>query len=715
MIKREWNNLRKNWWLKLVLLVIIFIPIIYTGIFLGSMWDPYGNSDQIPVAVVNDDQPVKYNGEILHAGQDTLNELLSNDNMDFRETTAKVADKGLKEGKYYMVIKIPEDFSKNATTLLDENPKKMVINYIMNPGKNYIASKMDESAILKIKDAVSSSVTQTYAKTMFNSVDDLSVGLSDGSKAADKLNEGAKKLSDGNDQLASGIVTLVESSDQLDTGAKTLKNGVAQYTKGVGSLKTGAKQLSQGINQLSNKSTSLVDGIGQLENGAKTLQEGIKSYTNGVGSLKTGLSQLSQNSEAVNQGAANISSSVAALSQAATQLKQAAAALPQDNPMFSQMSTAIAGISDGLSALNTGASQFKTSLGTYTQGVDQANTGAIELNKNSTALVNGSSALTGGINQISQNLPALTNGITQLKTGSSELAQGATQLDSNSSQLVNGATQLANGTGQLVNGAGKLEDGSSQLTGGFDQLTDGTSQLKDGLADGAKKSHMDTSEKNIKMFASPVETKDQEISSVKNNGSAMAPYMMSVALYVAAMAFTLMYPLMNKIQRSKSGFRYWGGKASVMYTVSTLSAIVMILLLMAVNGLDPVQRTNTFLFAILVSAAFMSMIVFFNAAFGRIGEFIMLIYMVINLGGSAGTYPLETSAPWFKSIHPFVPFSYSVDGFRNVISMGDPSLMVHDVQILLMMVVSFAIATIIYYTYRRKNPEPILKEAFPDE
>lgn len=715
MIKREWTNLRKNWWLKLVLLVIIFIPIIYTGIFLGSMWDPYGNSDQIPVAVVNNDVPVKYNGEILHAGQDTLDELLKNDDMNFKEATLAEANKGLKEDEYYMIINIPKDFSKNATTLMDKKPKKMVIDYVMNPGKNYIASKMDESAILKIKEAVSSSVTSTYAKTMFSNVEDLSQGLSDGSDAANKLHNGANQLSDGNDQLALGLVSLVENSNLLDNGANELKNGIDQYTKGVGSLKNGADKLNEGIGQLSSKSKDLASGVSQLDTGAKSLQKGIQSYTNGVGTLQAGLSKLSENSAALNQGANNMTASIKKLSAAAAALNQAAGALPKDNPLFVQISTAIDGINKGLTALNQGASNFQTSLGTYTAGVDNAASGADTLVKNSKSLLEGSIALSGGVGQLSGNIPSLTGGISQLKSGSNDLANGAKKLNNNSDKLTSGASKLADGTGQLTDGSGKLKDGSDKLSTGFIQLTDGSGKLKDALAKGAEKSKLETSDDNVDMFASPIETHDTEISQVKNNGSAMAPYMMSVALYVAAMAFTLMYPLMNKIQRSKSGFRYWAGKASVMYLVSTLAAVMMIELLIKVNGLDPVQKGNTFLFAILVAAAFMSMIVFFNAAFGRIGEFLMLIYMVINLGGSAGTYPLETSSSYFKAIHPYVPFTYSVNGFRNVLSMDDPSLMIQDIHILLLMILSFAIATIIYYSYRRKNPEPILKEAFPDD
>ncbi|MCB6289128.1 hypothetical protein LI276_23885, partial [[Clostridium] scindens] len=70
----------------------------------------------------------------------------------------------------------------------------------------------------------------------------------------------------------------------------------------------------------------------------------------------------------------------------------------------------------------------------------------------------------------------------------------------------------------------------------------------------------------------------------ENNGTAMAPYMMSVALYVACMAFTLMYPLLKNTGKTTSGLRMWACKASVMYTVSTLMAVIMIGVLMLVNG-----------------------------------------------------------------------------------------------------------------------------------
>ena len=61
MLKREWQKISKNPWMIIILIAIITIPAIYTSVFLGSMWDPYGNSGDLPVAVVNKDKAVEYN------------------------------------------------------------------------------------------------------------------------------------------------------------------------------------------------------------------------------------------------------------------------------------------------------------------------------------------------------------------------------------------------------------------------------------------------------------------------------------------------------------------------------------------------------------------------------------------------------------------------------------------------------------------------------
>ena len=101
----------------------MLIPSIYACVFLGSMWDPYGNIGDLPVAVVNYDKSVDYNDKTLSIGDDLVDKLKDNDSLKFNFVDSDTAEQGIENGTYYMVITIPKDFSQNATTLMDANPK----------------------------------------------------------------------------------------------------------------------------------------------------------------------------------------------------------------------------------------------------------------------------------------------------------------------------------------------------------------------------------------------------------------------------------------------------------------------------------------------------------------------------------------------------------------------------------------------------------------
>ena len=170
MLKLEWKKLLSNKLMLVVIVAIIAIPTIYTTLFLGSMWDPYGNMDKLPVAVVNEDKSVEYEGETLNIGKEMVENLKEDGSLNFSFTDKERARQGLKDGSYYMVITIPEDFSANAATLTREKPEKMELSYETNPGINYIASKMSETAMEKIQSSVREEVTRTYAEAVFEQI-----------------------------------------------------------------------------------------------------------------------------------------------------------------------------------------------------------------------------------------------------------------------------------------------------------------------------------------------------------------------------------------------------------------------------------------------------------------------------------------------------------------------------------------------------------------
>ena len=205
MIKNEWKSLLRSKLMLIVVIAIIVIPIIYAGLFLKSMWDPYGSVDNLPVAVVNEDKPVEYNGKTLSIGKDMADELKDNDSMAFNIVDSKTAEDGLANGTYYMVITIPEDFSANAATVMDDNPKQMELTYQTNPGTNYIASKLSETAMLKLRDNIASQVTETYTETVFDSISEAGDGMQEAADGSGKLEDGLTTAADGNKTITKNL------------------------------------------------------------------------------------------------------------------------------------------------------------------------------------------------------------------------------------------------------------------------------------------------------------------------------------------------------------------------------------------------------------------------------------------------------------------------------------------------------------------------------
>lgn len=801
MIKQEWKNILKNHWIQIVLVALILIPSIYTVVFLGSMWDPYGNSGDLPVAVVNKDKAVEYNDKKLDVGDQLVKKLKDNDSLDFHFVNSKEANKGLKNGDYYMVITIPSNFSKNATTLLDKNPKKMVLNYTTNPGTNYVASKMDDSAIAKIKAEVSASVTKTYAETIFTSIGTMSDGFAEASGGTQQLSDGMTQLEDGNKTISDNLKVLASSSLTFKDGTNTLTKGLKDYTNGVVTvnngiyqLKTGVSDYTSGVSQALVGANQLVENNTELNAGVKALGEGAEKLVAGNQQVVDGVKKLQENLETSKKTMAASQDSLTQLSDGKTSLDNYATLIKTLNASGDAQKQGIASklLTSGMSraeidaygltnyfpvdkykdgvasymdsvatyttgastAINTLSSSTKSSLkdldvalngGTLTDGTkvptglvsgtQTVQAGLNEVNAkvnggkyvtvdndgnikqvtvdSKDALVAGVQAYTAGVGSLQKGLTQIADNNTALTSGVDQLTSGTSTLVSNNATLMNGANQLSDGAGQISDGASKLAAGSDTLGDGIKSAADGVTTLNGALKSGAEESKIDSTDKTTDMVATPVETSHKEISKVENNGHAMAPYMMSVGLYVTCLAFALMYPIRHGIKKAENAWKYWASKATVMYTVSTLAAIVMVTALRLINGFEPVNLGLTYLLAILVSAAFMSLVMLLSLTTGFIGDFLLLVFMIVNLGGSAGTYPLDTGPAIYKAIHKFVPYTYSVDGFRKTISMTAPSISV-EIAVFAGILIVCSLLTVVYFKYKNKEDKHTIPQMFEE-
>lgn len=792
MIKAEWKNIAKSTWLKIVLCAIMIIPMIYACVFLGSMWDPYGQTDQLPVAVVNKDKEVEYNDSTMDIGKQLSDKLSKNDSMDFNIVSSTKAQKGLKDGKYYMIIAIPENFSKNATTLLDDDPQTMMLTYTTNPQTNYIATKMDDSAMAKVKTEISSTVTKTYAKILFKNVKTLSKGFNTAADGSQKLSDGVATASEGNKTITENLNTLASSALVFNDGADSLVKGLSAYTEGVSTAKAGAQQLD-------NNSATLNNGAAQLKSGSSQLLSAVKAAEK---QLSDGLNQNAEQLNTLTQKNNEMNESSKQLSQALTQIQagidnnnlvennlQAAKKL---DSIVSVMTTAIGTMNTNADKLDklaaaekakaesiqatqpllaqqlmlqatSHATQAQTLRQVASQLINQVNTsdlkqlttllyGNAEVLKNqSTAnaktqeLLTGSQQLAtannsavnslvsnlktvqanmkgtsnsvgmvGAVSQIDEGLGTLQSGLKTYTGGVKQVNNGLGTLASNNKTLNSGASQLADGALKISSGSNQLAAGSATLGEGLTTIGEGTNTLTSSLKDASKKSNIKSTNKTYKQMSTPVDTQKKEITNMPNNGHAMAPYMMSVALYVACMALSLMYPFGKGMTTTDSPVKFLLAKATVMVPLSIVQALILYFSLRGFCGFTPARPGLCIAFMLLLSLAFMAFIAFLAIAFGRIGEFIALIFMVFNLGASAGTYPLETAPHWYTVLHPFVPFTYSVNGFRSVIA-NATAVPTTEILFFVGLLVVSVLLTYLIVRHRSKTHKVFLPEVFNGE
>lgn len=792
MIKAEWKNIAKSTWLKIVLCAIMIIPMIYACVFLGSMWDPYGQTDQLPVAVVNKDKEVEYNGSTMDIGKQLSDKLAKNDSMDFNIVSSSKAQKGLKDGKYYMIITIPENFSKNATTLLDDDPQTMMLTYTTNPQTNYVATKMDESAMAKVKAEISSTVTKTYSKILFKNVKTLSKGFKTAAEGSQKLSDGVNTAKDGNATITENLNTLASSALVFNDGADSLVKGLSAYTKGVSTAKAGAQQLDNNSATLNNGAAQLKAGSSQLlsavQAAEKQLGDGINASAGQLNTLTSSNKQIEESSKQLSaaltkiQGAidsnnlvendaqaakkvdgmiSTLSTTISTMNNNAAQLNQLAAAekkqaeqLQATQPqaaqelmlkatshatqaatlqqVASQLSSSIN--TDDLKQLSTllngnaavlknqTAANAKTQqlLASSQQLATANNTavGSLVTNlKTVQASMKGTSTsvgMVGAVSQIDNGLSTLQSGLKTYTGGVKQVNNGLGTLASNNATLNSGASQLAEGALKISSGSNQLAAGSATLGEGLNTIGEGTGTLTSSLKDASKKSNIKSTSKTYKQMSTPVDTEKKELTNMPNNGHAMAPYMMSVALYVACMALSLMYPFGKGMTTTDSPVKFLLAKATVMVPLSFVQALILYFSLRGFCGFTPARPGLCIAFMLLLSLAFMAFIAFLAIAFGRIGEFIALIFMVFNLGASAGTYPLETAPHWYTVLHPFVPFTYSVNGFRSVIA-NATAVPTTEILFFVGLLVVSVLLTYVIVRHRSKTHKVFLPEVFDGE
>lgn len=694
------------------IIVVLFIPVLYSGMFLGAFWDPYGKLDDIPVAVVNQDTGAEYEGKSLQVGKDLVEELKKGNDFGWEFVTREEADQGMKDNKYYMTIVIPDNFSSQATTLMDENPAPAELLYIPNEGYNFLAGQIGGTAVKEIKSKVSAKVTEAYTETLFDQVEKISGGLADAGSGATKLNDGAAKLDEGAQTLKENLAKLVDGTTELNSGITPLSKGVSDLGKGAADLKTGADSLASGLGQLSAAEKQLESGAVKAQQGGVQLKDGLDSSLEGAKKLNAGLTASEQGSanlvtglESAVQGSAKVTEGAKSVAQGLEQLTQASPDLAK-NPAVQQLLAASKAVAQGSEQVQQGQQQL-------VQGSKELHAAQQQLVQGSTQLVQGQEQLVQGAEQLSAGHEQLSGGLKQFgaklneaAAGGKQLAEGAGKLSTGAKQIEDGMGQLSGGVQTLASGSKQLDAGAGELKSGMDQLTEGSGELATKLNDAADQtSSVKKTDKLVNMYAEPIKIDEEKMNEVPNYGTGFAPYFLSLGLFVGALISTLVVPLRGTSVEGATGWNRFVSRAISFTLMGLVQSVLAASLTLYGLGLEVKSVPMFYLFSFITSLCFMFIIQALVTWLENPGRFLAILILIFQLTTSAGTFPLELIPDWMKVFNPILPMTYSVSGYKAVISSGDFSHAWEQLGVLAGFGIVFLAITMMYFVTHKRSED----------
>ena len=621
-----------------VLVGTLLLPAVFGALVLWSLADRSEQTAQVPAAVVNLDEPVT-RGEgkeeqIIAAGRLLAGGLTSpadgeQDGLGWELTDAEDAEDGLRDGSYYAVITIPQDFSKTLASVTGKNPRSARISVRSNDASSPLVDEASRQVARVAAARLGHRITATYLQGVFEQSGELKLKLGKASDAAGEVADGADLLEEGAGRLGSGADELAGGLDLLEDGA--------------GELGGGADRLADGAARLARGTDRLAAGAGELDSGAERLAAGLETLDRRTDPLPGQTDRLAD-------GAGQVADGTTAYADLLVAWKRACSGDPL-----------VTGAQPRLCATTVRA------VGLRNENAEQLKDGARRVAEGSRQLARATPELTDAIGRASSGADRLAGGTGRLADGSRELATGTQRLADGASRLSSGAGELAGGAQAAGDGAERLAGGSAALSDGSSRLSSGSERLATGLAEGA--GQIPASDKDAaEVVADPVGTDASRLNPVADGASSLAPAVLAFGLWLGAFVTYLVRRALppGGIRATRAGWRIAvaGWLPAVLTGAGQAALLVLVALALGARFASPVPLVLLLLLSV---AAFTAVNQAFVAALGRRRGWIAAIaFTVLQAVALGGIVPIETAPGPVQGLNAVLPVARALDGFAHL-------------------------------------------------
>lgn len=689
------KGLVKHPFAMIIAIGLCILPSLYAWFNIYSNWDPYGNTSNIQIAIISEDEGyTEEDGTYVNMGDEVVEEMEAKTTIAWTVVdTAEEAEDGVYSGKYYAAVVISKEFTKSMYQSLESDfESSPTITYYENEKKNAVATKITDSAVSSLKQSTNEKFIEVVTKSIFEKTNVLAEDIKQDDSVT-VLEDKLKELSTSLTSYSSLIDTFMESNESLDDAVTKAGDDIPKISS---SIQDGADSISNANTELQETQAALTDfsnnvtaTLSSIESSMDKIAEdianaglsdGAKVTIDSVSKTSSDTTDLIAQLEKLKETLTNTAEGSAEAEEAKKALEEALKTL---NTLIGGAEDIQVSLDDILSALESG-----------TDNLPNIDVPTLPDTDNSTNLYDDASKIA------EEKVEAATEAMKKSLSSCSDSIQNMRSLYTNSlvpemDGIVDSMSQVLDNVTSVLSGLSGTIGDMTTIFDGIETTVSGTnsslSQIKDVIdsvngritkliekLDGAEDDEKvdillsvleGDPESYGEYFSAPVTVTTEAVYPIENYGSAMAPFYSVLAIWVG---MTILVSIMKvKVEpkglTNPKSYQLFFGRYLLFLLMNEIQAVIIVLGDIYILHCQVMYPGLFFLAAALTSLTFSLLIYSLTLSFGDIGKALAVVVMVIQIAGSSGTFPIELLPSVYQKIYIFFPFPYAINAIRETI------------------------------------------------
>lgn len=656
LYKRDIHSIVTNIMSIVLIGGLIFLPSLYAWLNIKASWDPYAQTDQIPLGFVNEDVGATVRGEEIDVGKKLVDNLKKDTNFNWHFVDRKEAMEELEYGNYYAVIVVPEDFSETLGSVVKAEPEKATMEYYVNEKINAIAPKITDKGASVIVEEISSEFISTVNGIIFEMFNDIGLELEESIPDIELFEEYVftleEELPNIHDKLVEMDEQLTHASNMLDVANEKIPQAKEVTKKGLDAIQKTSTFLNEVEEKLKAISPALKEEVKEIEAVFKDVNEKRAEIEQAI---KEELEEIDV--ESIESELPKITEDIDGI---IASLQEVQNNLEEENEEIETLITTLESMKEDIATVQGKTDDIKAFIGNNEQFFKdlQESIGSVtdidlqafvekyedEIEPKMLAEIHAGQETVneakGMINDISNAIPEIEKMLNETDT---KIDEGQEALDT----LFSVYPQVQDRVNTLADTIREVQDEADMQ------------EIVDLL--------LNDPEKEKGFFAEPVVLHKNEVFPIPNYGTGMTPFYTVLSLWVGGLLLiSLLSPNVPEEDTLSPKVVYTGRMLTFM-TIGLLQTVIVTLGDIFILGVEVSSPFWFVIFGLLISLVFMSIVYTAIALLGDVGKAVAIILLVLQIASSGGTYPVVLLPEFFQAVNPFLPFTYGVDLMREAV------------------------------------------------